>query len=192
MSYLSTVPPDKETSALFESIKQAFGFIPNFYQAQTRRPDLVKAEVGLVHAALIGEGALTRQQKEYIFLVCSASNLSTYCVTAHCEIVRLLRLDGPDPEQVAIDHLSTALPADTKALLNFVVKLSQQPTKVADDDIQALRTFGFSDQQIMEAVVLAGVAKFANFVAFGLGTVPDFDNPKVALHEAQSAVTSPL
>jgi len=42
-----------------------------------------------------------------------------------------------------------------------------------------LRTYGFSEQQILEAVLLVGWAKFANTVAFGLGTVPDFHNAKI-------------
>jgi len=61
-------------------------------------------------------GALTRRQKEYIFLVCSAANLSTYCVTAHCEMVRMLGLEGPEPEQIAVDHTaacSTSRPSST-------------------------------------------------------------------------------
>ena len=46
-------------------------------------------------------------------------------------------------------------------------------------DVDALRTFGFTDQQILEAIVTVGFAQFANTVAFGLGTVPDFRNQKV-------------
>ena len=70
---------------------------------------------------------------EYNFLVCSAANLSTYSVTAHCEMVRTMHVQGPEPEQ---------------------------------------STYGFSEQQILEAVLVIGWARFANTVAFGLGTVP--------------------
>jgi hypothetical protein len=45
--------------------------------------------------------------------------------------------------------------------------------------VESLRTYGFTEQQILEAVVIVGFAKFANVVAFGLGTVPDFRNAKV-------------
>lgn len=193
MSYLPEVPPDAPTSAIFEKINAAFGFIPNFFRAQTMRPDFVEAEVGLMGAILLTEGALTRQQKEYLFLVCSAANLSTYCVTAHCEIVRMLRIDGPEPERVAIDYASTNLPVALKALLNFGVKLNSQAARVSRHDIDALRTFGFSDEQILETVVIVGFAKFANFVAFGLGTVPDFDSSKIVLRGTEAAaVNSPL
>ena len=82
---------------------------------------------------LIKEGALTRKQKEYIFLVCSAANLSTYCVTAHCEIVRMLGIEGPEPEQIAVDYTALNLPITLKALLNFATQAEQR----ADQDQQS-------------------------------------------------------
>lgn len=180
MSYLREAPLDEKDCAPLELIKTAYGFIPNFFRAQTMRTDLIDAELGLIGAVLVKDGALTRRQKEYIFLVCSASNLSTYCVTAHCEIVRLLKIEGPEPEQVAIDHTRTNISIADKALLNFAVKLNSQPTKVGPRDVEGLRTYGFSDEQILETVAVVGTAKFANFVAFGLGTVPDF-KPRITL-----------
>jgi len=154
------------------------------------RTDLIESEISLVDAILVKEGALTRQQKEYIFLVCSARNLSTYCVTAHCEMVRILGIAGPEPEQIALDHTATQLPLVMKALLNFAAKLNSQPTKVTRADVDALRTFGYADQQIMEAVVVVGLAKFANYIAFGLGTLPDFDTSKIPFANNQAAATS--
>jgi uncharacterized peroxidase-related enzyme len=153
MSYLHEVPPDEQASATFKLINDSFGFIPNFFRAQTMRSDLIDTEVQLMGAILLKEGALTRQQKEYLFLVCSAANLSTYCVTSHCEIVRMLGIAGPEPEQVALDHTSTNLPVVLKALLNFALKLNGQQAKVGRQDIDALRTYGYSDQQIMETAV---------------------------------------
>jgi uncharacterized peroxidase-related enzyme len=190
MSYLRELPD--ESCPSLESIKNHFGFIPNFFRAQTMRPDLIDAEIQLLSTLLVKKGALTQQQKEYIFLVCSAANLSTYCVTAHCEIVRMLGIEGPDPEQIAVDHTATKLPMTMKALLNFAAKLNGQPTKVSHADMDGLRTYGFSDEQIMEAVVMVGFAKFANFIAFGLGTVPDFNNPKIQLRGSEATVRAAL
>lgn len=179
MSYLSDVPRAGDPP-LFDEIQRTFGFVPNFFRAQVTRLDLLEAELQLVDAILVQERALTRKEKEYIFLVCSAANLSTYCVTAHCEIVRILGIQGPEPEQVAVNHMAANIPVVLKALLNFALKLNSHPTKVSSHDIDGLRTYGFSDDQIREAVATVGFSKFANFVAFGLGTVPDFES-KVAL-----------
>ena len=179
MSYLREASLDETNYPLFADVMNTFGFIPNFYRAQTMRPDLIEAQAQLVNAILIKEGALTRKQKEYVFLVCSAANLSTYCVTAHCEIIRMLGIQGPEPEQIAIDHSSVSLPLTLKALLNFAAKLNTHPTKIGMDDISDLHTYGYTDEQILETVLMVGLAKFANFVSFGLGTVPDFDSSRI-------------
>jgi uncharacterized peroxidase-related enzyme len=194
MSYVREAPLDETNYPLFADVKNTFGFIPNFYRAQTMRPDLIEAQAQLVNAILIKEGALTRQQKEYVFLVCSAANLSTYCVTAHCEIIRMLGIEGPEPEQIAIDHSAVDLPMVLKALLNFAAKLNGEPAKITNADADALRTYGYTDEQILETVLMVGLAKFANFVSFGLGTVPDFDSSRVKLRvkEASNAVSAVL
>jgi uncharacterized peroxidase-related enzyme len=174
MTYIREVPFVEEQHPTLKLIKEDYGFIPNYFKAQTLRPDLIEAQVELVEAILLKEGALSRQLKEYVFLVCSAANLSTYCVTAHCEIIRMLKIEGPEPEQIALDHMSTDLPIVDKALLNFTLKLNNHPLKVTQEDIDDLKTYGFNDQQILEAVMCVGLAKLANYVGFGLGTVPDY------------------
>jgi len=186
MSYIREIGLDETNYPLFAEIKSEFGFIPNFFRAQTTRLDLLEVQAQLVNAILIKEGALTRKNKEYIFLVCSAANLSTYCVTAHCEMVRMLGIEGPEPEQVAIDYTVLNLPIMLKALLNFAAKLNSEPTKIGKADVDALRTYGYSDEQIHETVLMVGLAKFANFVAFGLGTVPDFDSSRIKFPAKES------
>jgi alkylhydroperoxidase family enzyme len=70
--------------------------------------------------------------------------------------------------------MSTDLPILDKALLNFTLKLNNHPLQVTQEDIDDLRTYGFNDQQILEAVMCVGLAKLANYVGFGLGTIPDY------------------
>src|SRR5437867_10299306 len=183
MSFLREARLDENEFPPFANARKIFGFIPNMFRAQSLRPDIIEAESLLVGAVLIKDGALSRAQKEYIFLVCSAANLSTYCVTAHCEIVRALRLSGPGPEKIAIDHVHADIPIADKALLNFVLKRNREAPRVGRDDIEGLRTYGFSDEQILEAVVLTGLARFANLVSAGLGAKPDFEPNPAALRQ---------
>lgn len=190
MSYIREGTLDETNYPLFAAIKQKYGFIPKLYRAQSMRPDLLEAQAQLVNAVVVKEGALSRKHKEYIFLVCSAANLSTYCVTAHCEMIRLMGIEGPEPEQIAVDYTATNLPITVKALLHFAAKLTTEPTKISSADIDALRTYGYSDEQIHETVALVGVAKYANFLAFGLGTLPDFDNPRVNFSAKEAIVAA--
>src|ERR1700751_3195960 len=98
MTYLRNQPYEEKDFPAFASIREQFGFLPNFFPAQTMRSDFVEAEINLMAAILLKEGALAGGQKKVIFLVLSAANLSTYCVTAHCENLRILGLKGPEPE----------------------------------------------------------------------------------------------
>lgn len=180
MTYLNNPPFNEKDWPVFTAIREQFGFLPNFFPAQTARPDMIDAEKVLTDNLLIKDGALTRQQREYIFLICSAANLSTYCVTAHCEMIRMLHVEGPEPELIAIDHSRAQIPMTDKALLNFCAKLNGHGPKITSSDVEVLRTYGFNEQQILEAVLIVAWAKFANTVAFGLGTVPDFQNRRVA------------
>src|SRR3569833_1918962 len=104
MAYLKSPSFDEKDFHGFTAVKRERGFLPNFYVAQVARPDLVEAEMKLMESILFHTGALSRKQVEYIFLTCSAANLSTYCVTAHSVIVRLLKIDGPEPDQSAVDY----------------------------------------------------------------------------------------
>src|SRR6266704_3983340 len=126
MSYLRNQPYEEKDFPAFAAIREQLGFLPNFFVEQTARPDMVATEIAMTGNLIVKEGALPRRQKEYIFLVCSAANLSTYCVTAHCEMVRMMRVEGAEPEQIALDHTATNLPLALKALLNFAAKLNRQ------------------------------------------------------------------
>ena len=179
MAYIRRGDLDENEYPPFKAVQEAFGFVPNFYKAQTLRPDLVESHISWVGNLLVKEGALERRQKEYIFLVCSAANMSTYCVTAHCEIIRMLGIHGPEPEKLAIDPMHADIPMADKALLAFALKLNKDARKVEEEDVEELRTYGFDDPQILEAILMVGLAHWANVVAFGLGTVPDFDAARV-------------
>lgn len=179
MTYLRLTPEQRTEHPRFKDIQRTYGFVPNFYRAQTLSPALLEAQISLVEHLLIEERVLTRAQKEHIFLVSSAANLSTYCVTAHCEIVRLMGLQGPEPEEIAVNHRDTDLPEPEKALLDFCRKLTLKQGEVTERDVDKLRTAGWGEDAILEAVLMVGLAKYANCVAFGLGTVPDFKNPRV-------------
>ena len=58
----------------FAVVQESHGFIPNFFRAQTLRPDLLEAELDAVGLILLPEDFLTRVQKESILLTVSAAN----------------------------------------------------------------------------------------------------------------------
>jgi RNA polymerase sigma-70 factor (ECF subfamily) len=138
------------------------------------RPDVIEAEAFTVGTVLLTDDVLSRVRKEFILLVISAANLNTYCVAVHCEMLRGLGLPEDVSDQIAVDHHKADLSQADKALLDAALKVARRSTAWGAPDVEGLRTHGFSDHQILEAVVMASLTNFLNTLQAGLGTVPDF------------------
>jgi len=168
-----------KTFAPFGVLKKSHGFIPNFFRAQTLRPDLLEAELEAVGRILVPEDFLTRVQKECILLAVSATNLNSYCVAMHCNLLRGLGMPSEDGDQIAVDYRESNLSEADKALLDFAVKLGTRGPEFSSEDVAKLRAFGFSEEQILECEVVTALNNFANTLQMGLGIEPDFEPPPV-------------
>ncbi len=168
--------------APFAFLQRSFGFIPNIFRAQTLRPDVLEAEAHAISAILLPENLLTRVQKECILLVLSAANFNTYCVAVHCEMLRGLGMLPEDSDQIVLDHQLSGLSKTDKALLDFALKLGTRPREFQEGDVESLRQHGFTEEQILEAVVMTALTNFLNTLQMGLGTVPDYE-PRIDFAE---------
>lgn len=63
----------------------------------------------------------------------------------------------------------------TRGLLDFAVKLTLSPKQMSRGDIEALRTLGLVDEDIVDAVQLIGYFNYINRVLDGLGAEPEPD-----------------
>ena len=173
-----------KTFAPLAILKKSHGFIPNFFRAQTLRPDLLEAEAEAVARILLPEDVLTRVQKECILLAVSAANLNSYCVAIHCNLLRGLGMPPEEGDQIAVDHHQSSLSEADRALLDFAVKLGTRVSEFSREDIVNLKTLGFAEEQILESVAVTALNNFANTLQMGLGIEPDFEPPSAFQNKA--------
>jgi RNA polymerase sigma-70 factor (ECF subfamily) len=171
------LPAPYLSSETFSILQKSHGFIPNFFRSQTLRPGLLEAELEAVER--IPKNVLTRAQKECILLAVSAANLNSYCVAMHCDLLRGLGMSAEEGDQVAVDYRLSSLSEADRALLDFAVKLGVRFSQFSRSDIVNLRTFGFTEEQILECEVVVALNNFANTLQMGLGIEPDFEPPLV-------------
>ena len=62
-------------------------------------------------------------------------------------------------------------------MLTFAVKLTKTPGAMNDADVDALRSAGFTDRDILDMVEVAGYYAYANRIADGLGIETEPWNP---------------
>ena len=65
------------------------------------------------------------------------------------------------------------VPEADRAMLDFAVKLAREPRSMTKDDIETLRTAGFSDTAIHDIVQITGFFSYYNRLADGLGIDPE-------------------
>ena len=70
----------------------------------------------------------------------------------------------------------------TQAALRFVLKLVNDRGQVGDADVQALRTVGFGDEEIVEILAHVALNLFTNYVNVAFAVPVDF--PAVKLRRA--------
>jgi uncharacterized peroxidase-related enzyme len=71
------------------------------------------------------------------------------------------------------DYRSAGLEPAELALLDYAVKLTESPRAMTEADVETLRVYGFTDEQILDAVHCIGYFNFINRVLDGLGVDPE-------------------
>ena len=67
------------------------------------------------------------------------------------------------------DYGNAALDDETLAIVEYVEKLTKEPSEMTENDIQTLRKTGLSDDHILSVVMITAMFAFMNRLADGLG-----------------------
>ncbi|HWO36909.1 MAG TPA: hypothetical protein VNO32_49660 [Candidatus Acidoferrum sp.] len=78
-------------------------------------------------------------------------------------------MDKDFVEALKKDYTTAPISPQDRVMLDYVVKLTKDATKVWKDDIEGLRTAGFNDQGILQITLIASWFNYINRVADALG-----------------------
>jgi uncharacterized peroxidase-related enzyme len=174
--WIKTVPEDKATGDLkrsYEAVLRARGKISNVMRAQSLNPNAMRSFLDMYVTLMFGKSSLSREERETIATLISAQNQCDYCVTHHREALRFYLKNDNQLDLIRAGQLPENLTARTKALIDYALKLNSQPNRIVKRDLDALRTFGVSDSEILDLVLLTGYMNFVNRIAQGLGVEHD-------------------
>ncbi len=87
----------------------------------------------------------------------------------HAEGLRRLVQDESLVEAIRTDYTKAPISPAERALLDYAVKLAREPWAMQQEDIERLRSAGWSDAAILDLVIVAAYYSFVNRIAQGLG-----------------------
>ena len=80
-----------------------------------------------------------------------------------------MTLDNGLVEALDKDYAAAPISPQDRVMLDYVVKLTKDATKVWKDDIERLRSVGFDDRGILQITLIASWFNYINRVADSLG-----------------------
>lgn len=163
---------DQSLRQCYSEIRDVFGFLPHFWQAQGSRIDIVRTGFAFWRA-IYRTGTVPPALKEKIGLVVSAANVSSYCIIAHLELLRGLGVDKALGRKLTHNYEVADVPEEEKAAFRLAEKITREPFNLKEADIAGLRRHGWDDAAIFEVCLVASHFNFLNRLAASLGVVPD-------------------
>ncbi len=158
------------SQALLEAVQKQLGSVPNLFRITANSPQALEGYLGLNGA--LSKGALSAQTRERIALAVAEINGCDYCLAAHNYLgANLAKLSA---EEISINRRGSSLDAKAAAAVELAVKITRQRGKVTENDINAVRSAGYSDAEIVEIVVHVALNTLTNYLNEVLGTEIDF------------------
>jgi len=175
MAYITLPEFDAMSPAIQEKarpILEKTGSLGEIFKLLAIDEKVYFATDAMVQSFLLDPTELSYEIKEAIALLISKENSCKMCVDVHKNIANMLGLTEERIGQVleGIDSIGTD--EKEKALLRFCVRASRKDNyKMQKEEIDALKAYGYTDVQIIEAVAITGYFNYINTLSnvFGLG-----------------------
>jgi len=157
----------------FDVCDEKLGMVPNVLKAYSQNTAQLDVFSKYYNEMMFGEGNLSPLEREMIAVAVSSQNHCFYCIVAHGAAVRDYSGDPALGEIIAINYRAAELSQRHRAMLDFAVKLTVSPDSIEEEDRQALRDAGFSDQDIWDIANVAGFYNMTNRVASAVDMQPN-------------------
>ena len=160
---LAGLPDDIRSRIL--AVQEKSGFIPNVFLVLAHRPDEFRAFFAYHDALMDKPGNLTKAEREMIVVATSNLNQCQYCVVAHGAILRIRAKDPLIADQVAVNYRKADITDRQKAMLDFAVRVSAEAYKVSENDFAALKSHGFTEEDIWDIAAITAFFGLSNRLA---------------------------
>jgi uncharacterized peroxidase-related enzyme len=184
MAWIETVPYDAATGKLrmlYDRIKGPDNNVDNIMMMHSLRPHSMEGHMAIYKYVLHHSGnTLPKWFLETLGVWVSALNECSYCLEHHfAGLKRLLSDDArADAIRAAVEarNIDAAPLEDAqKQAMRYARQLTRDPAGVTKAQIDALRSAGFSDGEILEINQVSAYFSYANRTVLGLGCSTEGD-----------------
>jgi len=180
---IAMIDVDKATGLLqemYDKVKTPHGTVDNVMRVHSLRPRTMEGHVVLYRSVLHSpDNTLPFWFLEVIASYTSIVNECAYSLTHHFSNVRKLLRDEPRADAI-YEALASGRPEDQfegkeLAILRYTRKLTEAVSKMTPADVEALRSAGCDDGEILEVNQVCAYFNYSNRLLNGLGVTTEGD-----------------
>ena len=158
---------------LLENVNRALGTVPNLAQGLANSPAGLNAWLQISGA--LAAGTLGGQLREKIALVVAQENGCDYCLAAHTYL-------GEHVSKLTESQLTEARKGNSEndkhdAALKFAKAIVNNRGRVSGQDIEAVKSAGFTDGEVVEILATVVENIFTNYFNTAFAIPVDFPTP---------------
>jgi uncharacterized peroxidase-related enzyme len=170
------LPPADPTPAMAAYLARCgekLGYVPHVLAAYSHDNGKLEAFATFYNELMLGPSNLSKLEREMVAVVVSSVNRCYYCLAAHGAAVRQLSGDPVLGEMLVMNYRVASLSPRHRALLDFAVKLTQEPHLVGETDRGILSDAGFSAKDQWDIAAVASFFNMSNRMASAVDMRPN-------------------
>lgn len=163
--------PEKAQDILNE-IEQNTGKIINIFKIMANSPAVLKTYFAIDNA--LKEKTLDPAIAERISLIVSAVDDCEYCTTAHSYLAKNVLSE----DEISNARQGKSSNEKAQAAMDFATAVVKKAGKVSDEELQKVKSAGFSDGEVLEIITIVALNFFTNSINNVSRTPVDFPKLK--------------
>lgn len=168
LPYIEEGEADARTATLFATVKREMQvpFVPNWMKAIAASSAALEGYWGLF-SNFTARTTIPASLQAMICYAVASSNNCRYCAAGNELSCRIYGIDD-DTLNALVKDLDNVSPQRLQAIIKFALQVAHDPQSITRADYDALRAHGVADEEIIEIVIMAGIAQLNDIMADSL------------------------
>jgi uncharacterized peroxidase-related enzyme len=155
---------------MLEAVGKQLGVVPNLFRLVATSPAALEGYLGVSGA--LAKGTLSAATRERIALAVAEVNGCSYCLSAHSYLAK--NIAKLDEAEITANRDGHSNDAKADVAVHFAAKLAHARGRVSEADVDAVKSAGYSDAQVIEIILDVALNTWTNYLNEALKTEIDF------------------
>lgn len=157
------------SAEILDGAKKGWGFVPNLHRVLAASPAALEAYSTLWGIA--EKTSFTPVERNIAYLAIIYENECTYCMAGHTQLSKMAKVADADIQ--AMREGRGLGDARLEALRSFAAKVTRNRGVVSQEDVAAFKAAGYTNQSVLDILVLAATKLISNYANHLAGTPND-------------------